>query len=187
MTQSFPASRSHPVTGELIDQVIAHLHLAQHLPLTVTCFAQASYADPDLHHWSFERSEVLGTCDSFSEAMNLAISSVRQGGMACRSDPALRLTPWMVTILDVTHGLVRAGRVCGGRIQWCAPVASDAEARTVVMKASQLRATAQGFASSGDLRKADAVRRQAAVLEGRLVDAFWRDAVTSARVEERAA
>ncbi|WP_290686714.1 MULTISPECIES: hypothetical protein [unclassified Haematobacter] len=119
--------------------------------------------------------------------MTLASRSLGRGKITCGCDPALRLTPWLIAILDAEQRLVLAGEVSGDWIDWCRPVDSDAEARAVVIEASRMRAEAQHLADTGARQDAGAVRRQAAILEGRLVDPFWRDAALLALLAERVA
>lgn len=60
-------------------------------------------------------------------------------------------------------------------ILWQQPVASDGEARRIIIEASRLRGMA--FAASGERDHATArdLRFSAALLEARLVDPVWRE------------
>lgn len=187
MTLPLSACGFLPVGQILIEQTLAHLRLAQRYPLHVSCAGEARYADPDLDRWSFERDVDLGTCSSLSEAIYVASRRIARDNITLSLDEALRFAPHLIAILDVEHGLVLAGEALSGRIVWCAPVASDAEARAVVTKASRLRAEAQRHADLGAHGKAGKLRRKAASLEGRLVDPFWRDAAQLALLQARAA
>ena len=72
-----------------------------------------------------------------------AAACVLSGCASLGRDPALRLAPQFITILDAEHCLVLAGDVQAGLIRWCAPVDSDSEARCVVTDACGLRAAAR--------------------------------------------
>jgi hypothetical protein len=173
----------------LFGQALAHLQLAQRLPLRVICAGVAHYVDPDLdlNRWGFEREIDLGTCAGLAEAMALATLQATCDEIAASRDDALRLAPQFVTVIDAECRLVLAGEVRGGLICWCAPVASDAEARVVVLEASRLRAEAAVEADRDDLSAASAFRLRARLLEGRLVDPFWREAARSALDQAQAA
>ena len=187
MTLPLPASGFLPVGQILIEQTLAHLRLAQRYPLHVSCAGEARYADPDLDRWSYERSVDLGTCASLTEAMDFASRRIDCDDITLGLDEALRFAPHLIAILDAEHGLVLAGEARSGRIAWCSPVASDAEARAVVTEACRLRAEAQRHLDLGAHGKAGRLRRKAALLEGRLVDPFWRDAAQLALLQARAA
>jgi len=176
-----------PGREALFGQALAHLQRAQRLPLRVCCAGIARYADPDLNSWGFEREVMLGTCGNLFEAMARAAAGAFQGDIAASPDDALRFTPQFVTILDAEHRLVLAGEVRSDAICWCAPVASDAEARAVVIEASRLRAKAVAEADREDLSAAGALRLRARLLEGRLVDPFWRESAREALGQAQAA
>ena len=157
----------------------ADLRLADRLPLRVSCQCRAHWDDPALDQLCFEREVDLGTCGDLAAAMIMARTVVTSGLIAAGSDPALRLAPQFITILDAKHCLVLAGDVKAG-IQWCAPVDSDAEARRVVTDACGLRAAARAATDVGDPASAAALLTRARSLEGRLVDPFWRDLAAAA-------
>ena len=82
--------------------------------------------------------------------------------------------PRMLAILDRDERLVLAGSAICGTVAWCHPVRSAAEARAVVIEASQCRADA---AKALDWREPDLaarLRHRADLLEARLVDPLWR-------------
>lgn len=178
-----------PGCEALFGQALAHLQRAQRLPLRVCCagIAHYAYADPDLSRWGFEREVNLGTCVNLFEAMALAAAGASHGDIAASRDDALRLTPQFVTILDAEHRLVLAGEVRSDAIRWCAPVANNAEARAVVLEASRQRAEAAAEADRDDFSAAGAFRLHARLLEGRLVDPFWRESAREALVQAQAA
>jgi hypothetical protein len=134
------------------------------------------------HHALSSVKKWGGTVDA--EAMALATSRATCDEIAASRDNALRLAPQFVTVVDAEHRLALAGEVRGGLICWCAPVGSDAEARVVVLEASRLRAQA---AAAADRSIAEAFRLRARLLEGRLVDPFWREAARSALDQAQAA
>ena len=166
--------------GNLIGGVLAHLRLADRLPLRVSCRCRAHWDDPALKQLCVERGVDLGTCGDLAAAMIVACKAVASGHLDAGSDPALRLVPQFVTILDAEQGLVLAGEVQAGGVHWCAPVDSDAEARRVVNEACGLRAEARAATDAGDSASAAALLTRARALEGRLVDPFWRDLAAAA-------
>lgn len=166
--------------GNLVGGVLARLRLADRLPLRVSCRCRAHWDDPALDQLHFEHEIDLGTCGDLAAAMTAAGKAVASGHVDARRDPALRLVPEFVTILDAEHCLALAGEVQAGQIYWCAPVDSDAEARRVVNEACGLRATARAATDAGDPSSAAVQLARAQALEGRLVDPFWRDLATAA-------
>ena len=164
----------------LIGGVLAHLRLADRLPLRVSCQCRAHWDDPALAQLCFEREVDLGTFGDLVAAMIVARKAVASGQIDAGRDPALRLAPQFITILDAEHCLVLAGDVQAGLIRWCAPVDSDAEARRVVTDACGLRAEARVANDIGDPASAAALLTRARSLEGRLVEPFWRDLAAAA-------
>lgn len=112
--------------------------------------------------------------------MTVARKAVASGHVDAGRDAALRLVPQFVTILDAEHGLVLAGEVQMGGVQWCTPVDSDTEARRVVSEACGLRAKARAAMDADDPASAAALLTRAQALESRLVDPFWRDLAVAA-------
>ncbi len=163
----------------LIGGVLAHLRLANRLPLRISCRCHAHWDDPALDQLRFEREVDLGTCADLAAAMIVARTAVASGLIGAGRDAALRLVPQFIAILDAEHCLVLAGDVQAGPIRWCAPVDSDAEARRVVGEACGLRAAARAATGVGDSTAA-ALLTRARSLEGRLVDPFWRDLAAAA-------
>lgn len=166
--------------GNLIGGVLAHLRLADRLPLQVSCRCRAHWDDPALDQLHFEREVDLGTCGDLATAVTVARKAVASGHVDAVRDAALRLVPQFVTILDAEHCLVLAGEVQMGGVRWCTPVDSDAEARQVVNEACGLRAKARAAAVADDPASAAALLTRAHALEGRLVNPFWRDLATAA-------
>ena len=163
----------------LIGGVLAHLRLADRLPLRVSCRCRAHWDDPGLDQLCFEREVDLGTCGDLAAAMIVARKAVRSGLIAAGSDAALRLVPQFIAILDAEHCLVLAGEVQAGSVRWCVPVNSDAHARRVVSEACGLRAQARAATDVVDPTAA-ALLTRARSLEGRLVEPFWRDLAAAA-------
>jgi hypothetical protein len=164
----------------LVGRVLAHLRLADRLPLRVSCCCRAHWDDPAIDQLHFEREVDLGTCGDLAAAMTAARNAVASGLIAASSDAALRLVPQFIAILDAEHCLVLAGIVQAGLIRWCAPVDGDAEARRVVSEACGLRAEVRAEMDVGDPVSAAALLACARLLEGRLVDPFWRDLAAAA-------
>lgn len=171
----------------LIGGVLARLRLADRLPLRVSCRCHAHWDDPALDQLCINREVDLGTFGDLAAAMIVARTAVTSGLIAAGSDPALRLAPQFITILDAEHCLVLAGDVQAGPIRWCAPVDSDAEARRVVTDACGLRTKARAALEVGDPASAAALLARARSLDGRLVDRFWRDLAAAAADQAQAA
>lgn len=104
-----------------------------------------------------------------------SLADAMQGAVTAADDYMdLDAAPQILAILDRDDRLVLAGVATSGAIAWCHPVQSAAEARSVVIEASALRAQA---ARAGDWREPDLaarLRQQADPLEARLVDPLWR-------------
>ena len=179
MTAPIPQTAFRGPGNNLIGGLLAHLRLAERLPLRISCRCRAHWDDPALDQLCFEREVDLGTFGDLAAAMIVARTTVTSGLIAAGSDPALCLAPQFITILDAKHCLVLAGDVKAG-IQWCAPVDSDAEARRVVTDACGLRAAARAATDLGDPASAAALLTRARSLEGRLVEPFWRDLAAAA-------
>ncbi|GHC40242.1 hypothetical protein D2N39_20440 [Gemmobacter lutimaris] len=158
---------------------LAQLRLATRLPLRVSCQCRAHWDAPALDQLRFERDVELGTFGDLASAMAKAATSVASGLIAADRDPDLRMVPQFVTVLDADHYLVLAGEVKADGIAWYTPVASDAEARSVVSEACHLRSEARAAVGAGNPTGADALIVRARALEGRLVDPFWRDLARS--------
>jgi hypothetical protein len=102
------------------------------------------------------------------------LADAMQGAVTAADHMDLKAAPQILAILDRDDRLVLAGIAKFGAVAWCHPVQSAAEARSVVIEASALRAQA---ARAGDWREPDLaarLRQQADLLEARLVDPLWR-------------
>lgn len=164
----------------LVGGVLARLRLADRLPLRVSCRCLAHWDDPALDQLCINREVDLGTYGDLATAVTVARKAVASGHVDEGRDADLRLVPQFVTILDAEHGLVLAGEVRAGSVQWCTPVDSDAEARRMVNEACGLRAKARVAAVADDPASAALLLTRAQALEGRLVDPFWRDLAAAA-------
>ena len=109
---------------------------------------------------------IIGHFTTLTEGMWGAIRMAEE----LEPDAAARI----VAILDRDGRLVLAGAAANGAVAWCAPVISAAEARAVVMEASQLRAQASRAADWQESDLATRLRQRAELLEARLVDPLWR-------------
>lgn len=116
--------------------------------------------------------KIVGHFSTLAEAMRGAIK------MADEMEPDA--APRMLAILDRDERLVLAGAAANGAVAWCAPVMTAAEARVVVMEASQLRAQASRAAGWLQSDLATRLRQRADLLEARLVDPLWRAFATRA-------
>jgi len=163
-----------PAGQILAAEVLPRLRLAQMLPLRVSCIGTASY-DADVDACGFDRSVQLGESPSPDKAMTLAALRVSRGDIRAGADDALRFRPRLAVIQDRELSLVLAGEIRAGIILWQQPVASDAEARRMVLEASRLRGMAFAAQDRGDHGSARDLRYRASLLEARLVDPFWRE------------
>ena len=179
MTAPIPQAAFRGPGNNLIGGVLAHLRLADRLPLRISCNCRAHWDDPALDQLRFKREVDLGTCGDLAAAVIVARSAIASGLIAAGRDAALRLVPQFIAILDAEHCLVLAGDVRAGLISWCVPVDSDAEARRVVSEACGLRTKARAAINVGDPTAAAQLNR-ARSLEGRLVDRFWRGLAAAA-------
>lgn len=159
-----------PVGQILAAEVFPRLQLASRLPLRVSCIGTASF---DVDASGFDHSISLGESRSPEEAMSLAALRVSRGDIRAGSDDARRFRPRLAVIQDRELGLVLAGEIRGGVILWQQPVATDAEARRVVLEASRLRGMAFNMPDQGLARE---LRYRASLCEARLVDPVWREA-----------
>jgi hypothetical protein len=164
----------------LVRDTLAHLRLADRLPLRVCCLCTAHWDDPALDQLRTEREVELGTSVSLAGAMAQVLTAISSGQITADRDPDLRLVPQFITILDAQGCLVLAAVVQSGGVRWCYPVRSDGEAQQVVSEACRLRAEARTAEDLGYAEGAEALRAQARGQEGRLVDPFWRDLAQSA-------
>lgn len=180
MNFPLPPSAFRTPRDILVRDTLAHLRLADRLPLRVRCLCLTHWDVPALDMFQIDREVELGTFGSLARAMVEVVSATTSGHIAADRDPALRLAPQFVTILDADGCLVLGGTVQSGGVLWCDPVRCDAEARQVVGEACRLRAEARTAEVAGNAAGAKALRAQARGQEGRLVDPFWRD---FARVE----
>lgn len=172
---SLPRHATFTPIGEIVaQQVLPRLRHAQKLPLRISCIGIASY-DESGEVGSFDHTLVIGQYPSPEEAMTVASQHVARGDFRISPDDTLRFRPRVMVIQDRELGLVLAGEVRAGIVLWQQPVASDAEARRVVIEASRLRGMAFAASGRGDAASARNLRYRASLLEARLVDPFWRE------------
>ena len=112
----------------------------------------------------------LGSFPSLADAMLFAVTKAPGGDTSGQ----------ILAILDRDDRLVLAGQFLEGAVAWCNPVTSSAEARQVVLEASRLRGQAMRAGGWQDQATARRLRHSASLLEGRLVDPFWRAFATAA-------
>lgn len=174
MNFPLPQSAFRAPRDILVRDTLAHLRLADRLPLRVRCLCLAHWEDPAFDQLQIEREVDLGTFGNLEAGIAQVVAAISSGHIAADRDPDLRLAPQFVTILDAEGCLVLAGIVQSGGVRWCDPVRSDAEARHLVGEACRLRSEASTAGDLGDAAKAGALRAQARGQEGRLVDPFWR-------------
>lgn len=103
-----------------------------------------------------------------------SLADAMQGAVTAADYMDLEAAPQILAILDRDDRLVLAGVATSGAIAWCHPVRSAAEARSVVIEASALRAHAARVGDRQEPDLAARLRQQADLLEARLVDPLWR-------------
>ncbi|WP_283179965.1 hypothetical protein [Gemmobacter sp. 24YEA27] len=158
-----------PVGQILAVEVLPRLQRASRLPLRVSCIGTGSFG---VDASGFDHSTPLGEGQSPEEAMSFATLRVSRGDIRAGSGNTLRFRPRLVVIQDRELGLVLAGEIRGGVILWQQPVASDAQARRIMLEASRLRGMAFNMPDQGPARE---LRHRASLCEARLVDPFWRE------------
>jgi hypothetical protein len=102
------------------------------------------------------------------------LAEAMQGAIDHDEGIAPDAAPQLLAILDRDERLVLGGAGSGGVVAWCHPVMSAAEARGVVIEASELRAQAGRAAAWGEPDLARRLRYRADLLDARLVDPLWR-------------
>lgn len=143
----------------------------------ITCQGNVEYPedDPVFGTWLTPSTLVLGKCDLIEDAMSLAQVRVSQHDFDLTdASEALDFAPELIVIRDRDGRLVLAGQVRGDTVRWCIPVASDEEASQIVKEVAELRSEASYEAGWDNFSTAQGLRFHARVLEGRLVDHFWR-------------
>ncbi|MBE0560480.1 MULTISPECIES: hypothetical protein [Hyphomicrobiales] len=163
-----------PIGRILADRVLPEFQRTQKLPLRISCLGTVSYAgaaDADYR----DRSVSLGEAASPEDAIALAALRVSRGDLGPGDDTALRFEPRLIVIQDSALGLVLGGEIRAGIILWRQPVASDGEARRIIIEASRKRGLAFAASGRGDHVSARVLRFGAALLEARLVDPLWRE------------
>lgn len=148
-------------------------------PLILTCMGEVEHIedDPALGIWWQHETRNVARCGSVAEAIASVPLARAAGKFASEVGEAPGFVPRLLVILDQDQRLVLAGELCPAEIRWCAPVTSDAEARQIVLEASRVRAQASYETGCDKFSAAKDLRHQATLLEGRLVDPFWRDEV----------
>lgn len=111
-------------------------------------------------------SETLAHAATLDDAMAAAIAHAEE------TQPGA--SPRILAILDRDERLVLAGSATCGAVAWCHPVRSAAEARAVVIEASQFRTDATKALDWREPDLAARLRHRADLLEARLVDPHWR-------------
>ena len=167
-------------TTPSVSRMIAMLAYARKFPLRVTCIGQAHYSEDASSDFCVPRTVVLGEYSSLINAMTFIKGLVREGHVAIRDDSVISFSPRLFTVRDDEDCLVIAGEVGSQDINWCDPVASDGEARSVIEAASRLRGQVFRATQSDNHAATHALCFRAAALEGRLVHPDWREQARSA-------
>lgn len=171
-----------PVDKIAFDQLIAHLRIAARFPLRIAMIGTATFidGDPTAEPISYDRTIPLAECGSIHEAVVTARTTIARDDIQCSAGSAVRYVPRIITVTDRDGCLVAAGEVYGRKIEWCEPVKSDGEARIIVTEASRLRGRAFVESGANHPHVARDLRFNASMLEGRLVDRFWREPARAA-------
>jgi hypothetical protein len=159
LTTSFPAGAVPDIAQATADPTLP-------FALTTPNRTPPAAMSGKAHPW------LIGHFTTLAEAMRGAIK------MADEMEPDA--APCMLAILDRDERLVLAGAAANDAVAWCAPVMTAAEARVVVIEASQLRAQASRAADWLESDLATRLRQRADLLEARLVDPRWRAFATRA-------
>lgn len=93
---------------------------------------------------------------------------------------ALDFSPKLIFVYDRSLRLVLSGQASGSGIRWSPPALSDDETLQIVQEARALRSEASYEAGWDNYSTAKGLRLRADVLEGRLVDRFWREHASKA-------
>ncbi|WP_269495636.1 hypothetical protein [Castellaniella sp. S9] len=144
---------------------------------TITCQGNVEYPedDPVYGSWWTPQTLVLGKCGLIEDAMSLANTRVLHHDFDLTdASNALSFAPELIIVRDRGQRLVLAGQVRGDTVRWCIPVASDDETEQIVNEVAELRSEASYEAGWDNFSTAQGLRFRARVLEGRLVDRFWR-------------
>ncbi|MGV6876253.1 hypothetical protein ACUSIJ_26695 [Pseudochelatococcus sp. B33] len=155
-------------------------------PLYTSCQGQVEYPedDPIFGTYYVRITLELGERGSIPAAIAFAEDRLARDDFPTDDDDALRFWPDLFQIVDDEQRTVLAGQVWGNGIKWYHPVESDSEANEVKEEIERLRAEASSEASWDNHETARKLNLRAAVVEGRLVDPIWRDAVRAALSRE---
>lgn len=159
-----------------VAQVVAGLARASRLPLEVTCLGDVEFPGGGFAHggYAYEQTVMLTRTTCLDVAIAHAENRVEEDALTDVPDGASGFVARLIVIQDDEKRLVLAGKVHARCISWCPPVATDGEARLAVEKASRIRADAAYEADRNNPAAARQLCFRASVLEGRLVDPFWR-------------
>jgi len=144
---------------------------------TITCRGEVEYHEDDPIYGTFWRPCTLeiGQCGLIEQAISLIEQCYAEDRFDLSDDDeALSFRPESFTVVDRNERLVLTGEVRTPGIRWCLPVTSDQEAEQVIKEARALYDEASYEHSWDNYCTAKNLRLQARVLQGRLVDRFWR-------------
>jgi hypothetical protein len=176
---------THIAAPAPVGRAVAALTAARKFPLRVVCLGEIEYPedDPIYGFYTVPHTVELAQCASLAEAIVCVERLARQDEIATGENGALGFLPRLFIVRDDEQCLVLAGEPWQRGVRWCEPVASDGEARLVVEKASKLRGEASFEAGWDNHSTARSLRFRASALEGRLVDAYWRQAARAALLQ----
>lgn len=146
---------------------------------SIVCQGKVEYPedDPVYGTWWTPHTLPLGQHGLIEATMALASRRVarHEFDLGSLELDALDFQGERVLILDARERRVLAGQVEDRRIRWCDPVGSDKEAADVARQIGELRDEAADEARWDNVHTAEALWLKARVLDGRQVDAFWRE------------
>lgn len=147
-------------------------------PFSLYCAGETTAHDPDLGSWPVQTTCLLARFRTLEEAIACAERRGRPGSL--RAELISGFTPNLLFVQDSRQRLCRAGQLTPAGLAWCEPVASDTEARQVVLDACERRGQAMAALDNDRPDEAHRLRFRAAAIEARLVDPVWRGAVAVA-------
>ncbi len=115
-------------------------------PFTLSCVGEVTAHAPDLGSYPQQVTVLLGRFRCFAEAFACAKRRGRQADLCIDTLSGFMLN--LLVIEDSRKRLCLAGQIAQAGLIWCDPVASDTEARQVVLEACQIA----GYAGNGSGR-----------------------------------
>lgn len=144
----------------------------------IICEGEFEYPEDDPTYGTYWSSGTMkfGQCGLITQAMNISQERISQQDFVFSDESeALDFRPYRLVIYDTLDRLVLAGHANTDSIEWCIPVESDTEADLVRLEVRQVLDQASEEGRWDNYCTVQGLRRQATVIQGRLVDRFWRE------------